>query len=234
MHLKIKTYELRILTLCLAKYRNKNAILQDTPFSTAEFDKIWKQLCAFEVLGRAWLPTPSALAMVWKSILSAASIRGVNLEKRFNLKSITEMVGNDGFPWALCMAVTNVSPDSPPALLYTSDTISEDVSLNRDKTVQWVGIICLQRAGESEQANTEGIPQSNFLAQWHDLLPEGWRKHASMELLKAKYFHSDPTKEATVFGEDIYDPTSLESLPSASTGGKANRKWHEKFKKGRK
>ena len=105
MHLKIKTYELWILTLCLAKYRNKNAILQDTPFSTAECDKIWKQLCAFEVLGRAWLPTPSALAMVWKSILSAASIRGVNLEKRINLKSITEMVGNDGFPWALCMAV---------------------------------------------------------------------------------------------------------------------------------
>lgn len=77
-----------------------------------------------------------------------------------------------------------MSIESPPTPLFTSDIILEDVSLSRDKTVQWVGINCLQRAGESEQANTEGIPQSDFLAQWQDLLPEGWRKHASMDLLK--------------------------------------------------
>ncbi len=89
----------------LGKYKDKNAILHDAPFSTKEFNKAWNQLCAFEVLGRAWLPTPSALAMIWKSILSAATIRGVNLEKSFDLKSLAEMVGNDGYPWALCMAV---------------------------------------------------------------------------------------------------------------------------------
>ena len=50
------------------------------------------------------------------------------------------------------------------------------------KTIQWVGNICLQRAGESEQAR--GIPQSEFLKQWRDLLPEGWREHASVDLLK--------------------------------------------------
>lgn len=210
------------------EYKDKNALLQDTPLSPEEFDKTWKQLCAFEILGRAWLPAPSALAMVWKSILSAAIARGVNLEKRFELKSLAEMVGDDGFPWALFMAVV---------MRLVSDTDylkNEYVSLSRDKTVQWVGIVCLQRAGESEQANTEGIPQSDFLAQWYDLLPEGWRKHASMDLLKAKYSHLDPSQEKTVFGEDIFDPTSLETSPSANTSGKANRNWHEKFKLGRK
>ena len=77
-----------------------------------------------------------------------------------------------------------MSTELDPAFLFTSDTIIEDVELSRDKTVQWVGTVCLQRVGESEQAKIEGIPQLDFLAQWHDLLPEDWRKHASMDLLK--------------------------------------------------
>ena len=89
----------------LAKYKDRYAILQDAPFSSGEFDKIWTQLCAFEVLGRAWLPTPSALAMIWESILSIATVRGINLEKDFDLKSLAEMVGNDGYPEALFIAV---------------------------------------------------------------------------------------------------------------------------------
>ena len=91
--------------MCLGKSSDKNAILQDAPLSRDEFNQAWKQLCAFEVLGRSWLPTPSALAMVWKSILSAATIRGVNLETNFELKSLAEVVGSDGFPWALLMAI---------------------------------------------------------------------------------------------------------------------------------
>lgn len=77
-----------------------------------------------------------------------------------------------------------MSIENPLAPLSTSDIDLKDVSLDRDKTVQWVGIVCLQKAGESGQASTKGITKSGFLAQWHDLLPEGWRKHASMDLLK--------------------------------------------------
>ena len=51
---------------------------------------------------------------------------------------------------------------------------------------------------------------------------------------QAKYSHSESSKGNIVFGKDIYEPTSLETLPPASTGDKANRKWHEKFKAGRK
>ena len=93
------------MTLSLGNYKDKDDILQHAPFSTEEFDKIWKQLCVFEVHGHAWLPTPSALAMVWKSIISAAAIRGVNLEKGFDLTSLARILSNDGYPWALVMAV---------------------------------------------------------------------------------------------------------------------------------
>ena len=51
---------------------------------------------------------------------------------------------------------------------------------------------------------------------------------------QARYSHSDPSKEVIVLSDDIYNPMSSEFLPSASTGGKGNRKWHEKFKAGRK
>ena len=94
-----------MLNLCLGKSSDKNAILQDAPVSTAEFNQAWQQICAFEVLGRPWLPTPSALVMVWNSILSSATIRGVNLETNFELKSLADVVGNDGYPWALFMAI---------------------------------------------------------------------------------------------------------------------------------
>ena len=59
------------------------------------------------------------------------------------------------------------------------------ISLSKDKTIEWVGDVCLQSVGESHQAR--GIPQSDFLAQWQDLLPEDWRKHSSMHLLKASF-----------------------------------------------
>ena len=94
-----------MLNLCLGKSSDKNAILQDAPVSTDEFNQVWQQTCAFEVLGRAWLPTPSALVMVWNSILSTATIRGIDLETKFELKSLAEVVGNDGYPWALFMAI---------------------------------------------------------------------------------------------------------------------------------
>ena len=119
--------------------------------------------------------------MLWKSIISIATIRDVNLDKTFDLNPLAEAVGNDGYPRALFMAVlmqlvydTDDMRDQP----FESDTIYKDVSLNREKTIRWVGNVFLQGAGKS------GILQSAFLGTWHDALPEGWRTHASMDLLK--------------------------------------------------
>lgn len=183
--------------MCLGKFRDKSAVLQDAPFSTNEFNEAWKQLCTFETLGRPWLPTPSALAMTWMSILSAVTLRGFDFEKSFDPKPLADIVGNDGYPQALCMAVmTRLVPNTDYqkddreyrsifSTLFMPDNTLKGITLSRDKIIEWVGDICLQRVGESDQAKS--IPQSDLLAQWQDLLPEDWRKHASMDLLKA-YF----------------------------------------------
>ena len=52
--------------------------------------------------------------------------------------------------------------------------------------------------------------------------------------MQAKYCYVDQSKEIIVYRDQINDPTSLEALPSANSGAKANRKWHDKFKAGRK
>ena len=57
--------------------------------------------------------------MVWKSILSAATIKGVNLEKKFDLNSLGGMVGNDGFPLTLFKAVVM-------RLVSDSDFVKDD------------------------------------------------------------------------------------------------------------
>ena len=43
--------------------------------------------------------------MLWKAIVSAAMVMGVRLDKTFDLKSLAQIVGNDGYPRALFMAV---------------------------------------------------------------------------------------------------------------------------------
>ena len=52
--------------------------------------------------------------------------------------------------------------------------------------------------------------------------------------MQGKYSYVDRSKETIVYRDQIDDPTSLEALPSASSGAKASRKWHDKFKAGRK
>lgn len=135
--------------------------------------------------------------MIWMSILSAATLRGFDFEKGFDPKALADIVGNDGYPQALCMAVmARLVPNidyqkddreyrSISPTLFMPDNKLKGITLSRDKIMEWVGDVCLQRVGESDQAKS--IPQSDFLAQWQDLLPEDWRKHASMDLLKANF-----------------------------------------------
>ena len=52
--------------------------------------------------------------------------------------------------------------------------------------------------------------------------------------LQAKYPFLDLSKERIVYSGQINDNTSSEPLASAKPAGKANRKWHDKFKAGRK
>lgn len=84
---------------------SRDALLQDAPFSSGEFDKAWKKLCVFEVERQARLPTASVLINLWKSLVSAATVRNVNLRAIFSMNAIEGVIEEDGYPNALFRAV---------------------------------------------------------------------------------------------------------------------------------
>lgn len=85
--------------------RSKNAIMDDAPLSLWEFEKAWNDLCAFEREGQAWLPSAQSLASIWKSIIAAATVRGLGFDDSFEMTSIVEIVEEDDHPAALLSAV---------------------------------------------------------------------------------------------------------------------------------
>jgi hypothetical protein len=80
--------------------RTKQEILVDAPFSSGEFEKAWVQLCAFELEKLAWIPSATMLSDTWKSFMSAAILKGMNVGKTrqapFKINDVLELVEEDG------------------------------------------------------------------------------------------------------------------------------------------
>lgn len=85
--------------------KSKADMMDDSPFSSGEFDMAWHGMCAFEVGGQAWLPTSSALVSVWRSIVLAAIEGVINLEQRFHITALEKTMDDTGHPWPLSRAV---------------------------------------------------------------------------------------------------------------------------------
>ena len=84
---------------------NKSSLLEDAPFSVREFESAWKILCAFDLEGKSFRPTAPSLVSIWRSILSAISLRSINLEESFSLDALVETADEDGHPLSLLKAV---------------------------------------------------------------------------------------------------------------------------------
>lgn len=80
-------------------------MLENAPFSSGELDKAWKELCAFELEGRVWLPTAAALAEIWSSTISTATVRNLTLEDGFSVDMLEGALEEDGYPRALSRAI---------------------------------------------------------------------------------------------------------------------------------
>ncbi len=85
--------------------KGKDKLLEDLPLSRGEFEDAWRGMCAFEFLGQVCEPTVAALGEIWKSILSAAILRGINLEEKLSVLNLAGSVEGDGHPSALLRAV---------------------------------------------------------------------------------------------------------------------------------
>ena len=211
--------------------RNKVEVLGDAPFSSGEFEEAWTQVCAFENGQAAWIPPSALLLKGWEIILTAATIKGLELHDTFPTAAITNLADEDGFPLELIEAIlARVSAGNQKPM-------GGHAMVDRAKCVFWVGSICLDSLGSE-------VLVSKFLEQWRDKLPEKWRGEASLDklkvcadrfslivtncLFKGSYRQTAP---ATV----IYDEKANEKeaaaveIAKASTG-RAKPNWHEKFR----
>lgn len=87
--------------------KGKERISEDAPLSSAEFEAAWVDLCAFELNKNAVLPVTPVLHGVWKSILSAAAVKGLKLDVNVFIQDVAGLVEEDGFPQNLLQAVVS-------------------------------------------------------------------------------------------------------------------------------
>ena len=179
------------LALKSSEATSKYALLDNAPFSSGEFDKAWEELCCFELEGQAWLPIASVIVDLWRSVMSAATVRSVAIENAFSISALEGSVEEDGHPVAFFRAVIDrLSSEendlmdgcectlAPPSI--SEAKIPNGVILDRTKAVSWIGAAFL----ESQQAPPDGIFLPEFVREWQDLLPETWRQYADLQALK--------------------------------------------------
>ncbi|MCJ1451461.1 hypothetical protein MMC28_001798 [Mycoblastus sanguinarius] len=199
----------------------KQAMLENAPLPSNEFDKAWKEMCAFEFEGQAWLPTALELISVWESILSAATVRSVDLGENFVIATLRRVVEEDGHEGVLFDTVIN-------RLRSDDEDLMDGCALfSRFQSVPWVGIVLL----ESLRSSTDEIFSTDFLHNWQNQLPENWRKHATIDMLRSKCTRSSSGK--LVFSDGPGENAEISSSTPANTSGNASRKWHEKFRNAR-
>ena len=84
---------------------SKSGVRLNLPCSNEEFEAAWRSLRAFEWHNLSWKPTYSTLLAIWRSVLTAATLKNLDLDLDFEFPSLVDIVEEDGFPVSLLQAV---------------------------------------------------------------------------------------------------------------------------------
>lgn len=89
----------------LSEEYGKEVAFEHMPLSRHQFADTWRNTCAFEFQGVAFLPSAACLASVWRSIMSSSISNCLNITKKFRTISLIDAVEEFGFPINLVNAV---------------------------------------------------------------------------------------------------------------------------------
>ncbi|KAL8707583.1 MAG: hypothetical protein Q9220_007424 [cf. Caloplaca sp. 1 TL-2023] len=199
--------------------RSRQSISNDIPVSIQEFEQAWNDLCAVEIEGVAWLPSPSLLWKTWKSIIAACSLESWALDAGVNIELLRHAVEEDDIPTPVFNAVISrlqVNQGNKTPLSVLIDPL---------KCVQWTGVILLEYRTNA----AHGLAVEDFIREWKDHLPEVWRRRATLALLEGHYVQ--PSKETVMYdGSDLLAEKNTAAVAQAKAIGPNARKWHERFK----
>lgn len=201
--------------------KTKLDIFADVPFSNAECEEAWRNVCAFEASGHCWRPSAKAQIEAWRAILATATTEGINLESSFELNDLLNALVQEDHPTELFKGI----------LLFLSPEIkdSEDrwCRIDRSVCIPWVGktTIC---ANVGEDQNPRPISKATLMASWRDSLFEAWRGEAELELIKDDF--CDVASDQIIFKPQI----SSGMIGNGTGAPEKKRKWHDMLTAGRK
>ncbi|KAF2458878.1 sister chromatid cohesion protein Dcc1 [Lineolata rhizophorae] len=193
----------------------------DVPLSDEECEDGWRALCAFERGDAgAYRPAAGALLEAWKDILTASIAEGIEWGKQFRVGALWAVIEDENVPKGLFDGILRAITGGEFTWTWCA--------VEKDRCVPWVGKVLL----EYRAPKSPGILTAKFLDEWKDYVPEEWRADVALELIKNKY--TTPSSSTIMYQ---FQPMTKEKATAAATGvkpGAGARKWHEKFKKGRK
>ncbi|KAF2754359.1 sister chromatid cohesion protein-like protein Dcc1 [Pseudovirgaria hyperparasitica] len=186
--------------------RSKVEIFANIPSSDGECERAWGELCAFEVEGRSWCPSPAAIHEAWRVLLTAAIAESIPLISSFSLAKLHDTLMDEKMPIEFF--------ESLILRISTAGHSTEELTLDKPLTIEWLGKVTLQVLTET---NSE-IPLSQFMAAWREALPDEWEQDVKIDAIKG--FYTQPNPRLIAVKSHIADRTV-----NSKSG-----KWHEKFK----
>ncbi|KAK2827866.1 hypothetical protein FQN49_007263 [Arthroderma sp. PD_2] len=170
-------------------------IFADIPFSVAECERAWTDICAFvyknKETGALGCHRPSARAklMAWEKMIEGATLHGIDLGKQFLVEDLWRAVMEEAehtvideypVPRTLFDAIVRRLLDDSTDL----DGTLKWANFDQYKTAAWTGEVILEA---STSTPTSTLNLETYTSDWKDLLPEQWRGDASIDKLN-KYF----------------------------------------------
>lgn len=198
--------------------RSKEAIFAAIPFSYGEIEQAWSELCAFELEGRCFRPTPLVLKELWSAICEGAILHGLDITGAFTLNELHNAMRD-------CILPKNLHESFIKSVSRgRSTSIQETASLDPERVVKRIGQFLVDL--ESNSKSDDHI--NDFLGQWKAELPDGWKSGVSKEALNSLENHERTLSRA--LSSSISPPASN---PQDNKRKPVTRNWHEKFKKAR-
>ncbi|KAI5300841.1 hypothetical protein KEM56_002160, partial [Ascosphaera pollenicola] len=144
-------------------------------------------------------PSASARLAIWRKILEAAILADINPCEEFLVHDLWTAIldGENGrAPFHKPVYEAVVRCCCCPASATLEDLCRELKwgCLDKATTTLWTGLALLEASAPRLMA---AIDVDLFVMKWKDLLPESWRRDATMDKLKGNY-------KKTVDGERVY------------------------------
>ncbi|KAF2102948.1 hypothetical protein NA57DRAFT_71932 [Rhizodiscina lignyota] len=200
-------------------HRSKQHLFSDVPLSGAECGSAWYALCAFQHEVFCVRPTVVALHKLWRQMVIACLVSDIDIAGtgRIYANEIWEALKDEdeGWPLALVDAVVGHLGSAP---------VEGGVLVEKEKLLAFIGGLVL----ETETVVSKNMDEKTLVEKWKENVPDKWRGDVSLELIK---------DNCKISGSIVTALSYRDELDSAGTAparkDTAGRKWHEKFKAGR-